>query len=262
MKSLKNLSNNDLNIQLNERLYQSEINRKNPTAILFLIDQSQSMSFAKTKYKDEYLTYAQILAKMINNLFDELIGRCTKQEGIRDYFNVSILGYGGASADTANVLWEGNLKGKTWVSISELKENAMYRKEKVTKNIRGKIKEEEIDVPYWFNAVANYQTPMGDAFDKGYNIIKEWIKDNHENSYPPVVINITDGLQSDCTDEEIIAKSKKLQTLNTKDGYTLVLNCHISENNRHIVFPYSENEIPADKYAQMLYEMSSVMPDN
>ncbi|NOX48741.1 MAG: VWA domain-containing protein [Chlorobi bacterium] len=261
MKSLKHLQQANWNIPLNKVLYDAEINRKNPSAILFMIDQSASMGFEKQFYKGEDKTFAQIVADMVNEMLNELIGRCTKSEGVRDYFEICVLGYGGTDNKTAIILWEGSLKGKKWVSISGLKKNAKYEKRTYVKNIRGKTKITEMDVPYWFKAVAKYGTPMGAAFDKAHELLNNWIKDKkHENSYPPVVINITDGAQTDCNDSDLVEAAQRNQVLNTKDGHVLVLNCHIATNSNSVIFPISENELSGDKYSKMLFQMSSVMP--
>ena len=263
MKSLKHLQPANWNIPLNKVMYDAEINRKSPSAILIMIDQSGSMGFEKQIYKGENKTFAQIVADMVNEMLNELIGRCTKSEGVRDYFDICVLGYGGDNDKTANILWKGNLKGKEWVSISDLKKNASYEKRIVIKSIRGKTKTTEMDVPYWFNAVARYSTPMGAAFDKAHQLLSNWIKaGKHEGSYPPVVINITDGAQTDYNDTRLIEAAQKIQVLNTKDGNVLVLNCHIAKNSKSVIFPLSENELPQDMYAGRLYEMSSVMPQS
>lgn len=260
MKSLKNLQPANWNIPLNKRLYEAEINRKNPTAILIMIDQSASMDWNTQTYRGEEKTYSQIVADMVNELLNELIGRCTKSEGVRDYFHTCVLEYGGIDDSNAYSLWDGNLKGKDWVSISELKQNARYEKKTVIKTIRGKSKVSEIEMPYWFKPVANYGTPMGAAFTKAYELLKNWILNGHTASYPPVVINITDGQQTDCIDKELVEITKKIQALNTEDGQILVLNCHISTENKSVIFPLSKDELADNFYAELLYEMSSVMP--
>jgi uncharacterized protein YegL len=260
MRSLKNLQPKNWNIPLNKKQYDAEINRKNPSAIMIMIDQSGSMGFAKQKYKGEMQSYAEIVSDMINGLLNELIGRCTKSEGVRDYFNVCVLGYGGQSGTKANILWEGNLLGKDWVSISELKANASYEEKTIIRTIRGVNKPATIEVPYWFKPLAKHQTPMGSAFDKAHKLLGNWIQ-KHEDSYPPVLINITDGVQTDCDDDTLVESAQKVQALNTKDGHALVLNCHISdEDERQVIFPLSDSELPDNEYSQRLYEMSSVMP--
>ncbi len=259
MKSLKNIKSDELDVDLNDKTYDAQINRTNPTSIIMLIDQSTSMKWNTIEYKGEEKNYSEIVADMVNQTLNELIGRCTKSEGVRNYFDICVLGYGGKSAHTANILWEGSLEGKSWVSISELKENANYQNKTITRVIRGKEKTSEIKVPYWFKAVANYKTPMGDAFSQAYQLLKDWINE-HQASYPPVLINITDGMQSDMTDIEMISISNKIQQLNTKDGNVLVLNCHVSNSVGEVIFPVSLKELPSNEYSETLFKMSSVMP--
>jgi len=261
MKSLKDIPASNNKSASNKQEYNAEINRTNPTAIIIMIDQSTSMSFEDIDYKGEILNYSEIVANMVNQMLNELIGRCTKSEGVRNYFDICVIGYGGKSAIEANILWEDGLEDKDWVSISELKENAKYKKKTVTKLIRGKEKTSEIDVPYWFEAVANYKTPMGDAFRKSYALLNDWIEE-HQESYPPVVINITDGMQSDMEAPELKEEAEKIKALRTNDGNVLLLNCHISNSDQSIIFPLSYENDLGDEYSELLYEMSSVMPES
>ena len=73
--------------------YTAEISRTNPSCFVFLIDQSRSMNDPwgageGTKKK------AEGVADAINRLLQNLVIRCSKEEGIRDYYHVSVIGYG------------------------------------------------------------------------------------------------------------------------------------------------------------------------
>lgn len=262
MRSLKHLQPANWHIELNETLYNAQITRTKPSALIFMIDQSASMGYGTQSHKGEMKTAAQIVADMINDMLNEIISRCTKAEGVRDYFDVCVLGYGGTNNTDADILWEGNLKDKEWVSLSELKANAMYENREVVKKIRGVEKKTCLDLPYWFKPMAKYGTPMGAAFEKAHSLLCGWIKkDGHEDSYPPVVINITDGGQTDCQANILINGAQKVQALNTRDGHVLVLNCHISNTSDSILFPLKKEELPGDSYSLSLFEMSSVMPN-
>ena len=249
-----------LNIDLNKFTYCSEINRKRPTAFIIMIDQSTSMRFEKIAYKGSLQTYAYIVADMVNSFLNELIYRCTKSEGVRDYFDICVIGYGGKSAVESNILWEGNLAGKDWVKISELKENAQFEKRTVENSIRGKIKTQDVVIPYWFKPVANYKTPMGHAFEKAHELINSWTVKN-KDSYPPVVINITDGFQTDYSNTEILEVAQKIQALNTHDGNVLVLNSHIAKSGTSQFFPYDVDLLGQNKNSELLFKMSSIMPE-
>ena len=71
--------------------YTKEINRKNPTCFLFVIDQSGSMDerMGDGSIKSEFV------ADVLNQTIAETIVRCTKADGVRDYFDIGVIGYGG-----------------------------------------------------------------------------------------------------------------------------------------------------------------------
>jgi hypothetical protein len=62
--------------------YSAEISRDNPTAILFLIDQSASMDEKMTTGK----TKADFVADVLNKTIYTLAINCTKSDGVRHYF--------------------------------------------------------------------------------------------------------------------------------------------------------------------------------
>src|SRR4029077_4116870 len=76
--------------------YTAELSRTNPTALIFLIDQSSSMAepFGAQPEKPK----AEGVADSINRLLQNLVLKCAKGDGIRDYFHVGVIGYGGRVA--------------------------------------------------------------------------------------------------------------------------------------------------------------------
>src|SRR5579859_4277786 len=73
--------------------YQADISRSNPGCFLFLLDQSGSMSDPFSGGGGH--SKADELATIINRLLASLVIRCSKAEGVRDYFDVGVIGYGG-----------------------------------------------------------------------------------------------------------------------------------------------------------------------
>ena len=71
--------------------YSAEIIRNNPSCFLFVIDQSGSMS-------DNYVSVgkpkSEALADVINRMLQQLVIKCAKSEGVRDYYHVGVIGYG------------------------------------------------------------------------------------------------------------------------------------------------------------------------
>src|SRR5580698_6605260 len=141
--------------------YVAEISRSNPSCFLFLIDQSGSMrepfgASASTKNK------ANGLADAINRLLQNLVIKCAKSEGIRDYYYVGVIGYGGSAVAPA---FSGALSGKELVSISEIG-NSPARVEQRVKKVEdgmGGLVEQSVKFPIWFDAVADGGTPMCEA---------------------------------------------------------------------------------------------------
>src|SRR5580692_5659832 len=72
--------------------FTAEISRTNPTCLLFLIDQSSSMDgpFAGQVGKKK----SEGVADAINRLLQNLVLKCAKSDGVRDYFHIGVLGYG------------------------------------------------------------------------------------------------------------------------------------------------------------------------
>ena len=99
---------------------------------------------------------------------------------------------------------------------------------------------------------------MVQAIQLAISWVKSWVE-NHSESFPPIVINITDG---ESTDGDPLTSLATLQGLSTSDGNVLVWNCHLSESKVHPVsFPYAEHQLPEDRYAKMMFSMSSELPE-
>ena len=74
--------------------YQAEISRASPTAIVMVIDQSTSMSHRLKSGQSK----ANFLADVLNKTLYTLITNCSKADGVRDYFHVGVVAYGGDDA--------------------------------------------------------------------------------------------------------------------------------------------------------------------
>jgi hypothetical protein len=92
--------------------YVAEISRTNPSCFIFLVDQSASM--VDPIGGEVKMSKADVVADALNRLLTELAIRCAKEEGVRDYFHVAVLGYGGRSAQSA---FGGALQGRGLVPM-------------------------------------------------------------------------------------------------------------------------------------------------
>lgn len=257
--------------------YDAAISRSSPSCFLFLIDQSGSMNEvmnptnvrpAETPFQSDGTSYthvadgptkAQLVADAINRLLQNLSIKCAKSEGVRDYFSVGVIGYGGDNtAGRVTPAFSGILGGRELVPISEIANNPSRVEERMKKvsDGAGGLVEQKIKFPIWFDALGNGGTPMCGALRRARSILEPWVIE-HPESFPPVVINITDGESSD---GDPIADASALRALATNDGPVLFFNAHIStKSTSPIEFPSHENDLP-DSYAQVLFRMSSLLP--
>jgi hypothetical protein len=234
--------------------YTAEISRTNPSCFLFLIDQSGSMDdpfgVGETPRKK-----ADGVADAINRLLQNLVIKCAKSEGVRDYYYVGVLGYG---ANTG-VAFSGALAGKELVPVSELADNPA-RIEERTKKVddgAGGLVDQTVKFPVWFDALGHGGTPMCEALSRTKAILAAWLQD-HPSCFPPIVINITDG---ESTDGDPTAAAEALKGLSNDDGNVLLFNVHISSQPAgSIEFP-DDATVLADKHAELLFRLSSVLPD-
>ena len=193
--------------------YTAEISRTNPSCFLFLIDQSGSMqdvmdptdiqAMDKPSVVDGRTythtasgkTKAQGVADAINRLLQNLVIKCAKSEGVRDYYEVGVIGYGGdKTASRVGPAFVGSLAGRELVTIGEIANNPARIDERSKKvdDGTGGIIEQKVKFPIWFDPVSQGGTPMAPAMAKARAILADWVA-QHPASFPPLVINITDG---------------------------------------------------------------------
>ena len=122
----------------------------------------------------------------------------------------------------------------------------------------------ELPVPDWIAAEAAGQTPMYQALDHAYEIAEAWCRNPaHAESFPPTVFNITDGEATDCDEEELRTICERIRSLRTCDGHVLLINIHIApdESQHAVFFPTEEEAAYSNRYAGVLYDCSSPMPE-
>ncbi len=232
--------------------YQAEISRANPSCFLFLIDQSGSMEdpFAGS---DSKRRKADLLADAINRLLQNLVIKCAKEDGIRDYFSVGVIGYG----NKVGPALAGQLAGREIAPISDIG-NMPARIEERKKKVEdgaGGIIEQTIRFPIWFDPVCHGATPMCQALTMAHDVLSRWLA-QHPDSFPPIVINITDG---EATDGDPSSAADALRKLATSDGNVLLFNVQLSAKEAApIEFPSQPDQLP-DQHARLMFELSSIL---
>jgi hypothetical protein len=229
--------------------YRAEISRRNPACLLFLVDQSGSMDEPIAGGAGE--KKKNVVADAINRLIYNLVLRCGKEGGVLPYFDIGVWSYA-MSVQPAF--------GSDLVSISQINERARrmeMRKRRVPDGAGG-VYEEEMPFPIWFDAAANGMTPMHAAFSTLVAPLQGWLA-QHQASFPPIIINLTDGAYTDSSPAPV---ARQLMQLSTADGNVLVFNCHISNQaGASVQFPGDRQAGALTGLARELYEISSPMPE-
>ncbi len=238
--------------------YTARITRAEPTAILFLLDQSGSMKgkFGVEKGKRK----CDGVVDAINHVIRALVLQSSRADGIRDFFHIGVTGY----ADDVLPAFGGALKGLDLVPISVVGDNPLkleerVRMERIDDGAGGLIQQSvKNKFPVWVEPKAEGRTVMCHALDYAHQLLTGWIA-YHPKCFPPIVINISDG---EPTDGNPTKSADKLKSLATADGNVLLFNFHISSNLRgEILFP-AKKEILPDRHARRLFNMSSPLTEH
>ncbi|WP_424640718.1 vWA domain-containing protein [Embleya sp. AB8] len=198
---------------------------------------------------------ADVVSDAINRLLTELSVKCAKEEGVRDYFHVGLIGYGHTQVGSA---FGGPLAGRDLVPLGEVA-NGPARIESRTEKIpdgAGGLVENTVRFPVWLDPVANGGTPMTRALEHAERLVGRWVAE-HPGGFPPIVLNLTDGAS---TDGDPTSAAGSLASHFTADGAALLFNLHVSgTDGRPVTFPDGDEGLP-DDYAKLLFGMSSVLP--
>lgn len=239
--------------------YTAEISRAHPGCLIFLIDQSSSMDDPIGRAPDGDradgdVRKADVVADALNRLLFELSVRCAKEEGVRDYFHIAVLGYG----STVRSALSGPLAGRELVPLSEIVAHPARFEPRVKKvpDGAGGLVARTTESPVWVEPIASGGTPMCQALGSAATLVRGWV-DAHPDGFPPIVLNLTDG---ESTDGNPAEPATRLRFHVTGDGEALLFNLHISGNRADpITFPGPNDPLP-DQYARLLFTMSSELP--
>lgn len=238
-------------------MYNQSITRNHRTAFVLALDRSGSMC-TQIETPEGVRTKAEVVCEICNSLLFELIERARRSDGVRDYYDVAVIGYSGAGIEP--------LIGENWfTSIKELAAIAPRITQRWVKRIApdGCETLHQLTRPEWILPNAAGETPMYALFCQIHALVKEWCADPRNlESFPPIVFHITDGEASDCRPDALREICRAIREEGTADGRVLLINCHLSSNTLHpsILFPTSIDELHENRYARLLYDCSSELP--
>jgi hypothetical protein len=224
--------------------YRARVDQNNPTAFIFLVDQSASMAEIWENEKQKMV----LVADFLNELILSLVLASTKVGKIVPYFDIAVLGYGGGPIGSVRSLLPKTTFDTPFRKISEIAASS-----KLSNRF---IDGEEVEVETWIEPLAEGNTPMCAALRHAKLITSDWVRKNPK-SFPPIVFNITDGESTDGPIREIAAD---LCDLSTIDGNVMLWTAHITNQEAgSFQFPVLLKD-ESDSAAVQMFESSSLIP--
>jgi Mg-chelatase subunit ChlD len=231
--------------------YGARMDSQRPGCFILLVDQSGSMN---KRFAGTTIPKRQSVADAVNILLYQAVLRATAENGVRHRYDIGVLGYG---------IGEEGVQSAFGTDLAPIDEIATMPKPPQARVVyqpdgRGGVVEREIELPIWLEPAAKGKTLMYEAFQRALEAAREWTS-QHKDSFPPIIINITDG---GFTKNDPTPLVFEIQELTTEAGNALVFNCHISEEQREVVmYPGPSRAENFEKRMRQLYEMSSVLPE-
>ena len=242
-------------------MYKRSITRISRSAVIIAIDGSISMQ-EWTMFHNTRMRKMEAAALIANFAIDELVIRSTRSGIMRDYYDIAVLQYYDEYIEPIIGSENGGM-----VHISSLYDSVpqpvCYNLCQEAEN--GTLTTMPMTLNEWVKPKAYGIAPMYEALVHIKDLVTKWCEDNaNRASFPPLVINITDGCCSDAEADDILDIANSIKSIGTKDGSTLILNVYLAneaDDTTNILFPALCDNFSHDHDCQMLYEMSSTLPD-
>lgn len=244
--------------------YRMKVGEQHPGFLGFVPDGSGSMAAPWAGHQGSgESAKAAALANIVNTAISDLGSNCvTNEGGVKNRCAVALIGYEGGRAYP---LWGGTLAGKTTVAIPDIVANPLGTAtvtEERADPVEGTV-EVQRDRDYWMTPQVGGGTPMGQGLKAAREAVEAWLNEpGHEDSFPPVVMHITDGMPDAGERQMALDEAEAIKALSTTDGNVLLVTVHIPDGyGQTIIFPADPSELPAgDDSAKLLYDMASTLP--
>lgn len=239
--------------------YASLASRQHKGLLVLLLDQSYSMD---DPFAGSANTMADGIAMAINSLLRDEVLVATNHDGVKDRLDLAVIGYGSDDEGSPIVVpaFIGPLAGREIVSLREISCNPARIDGPSGLTARGEAEIHDMNqmIPVWIDSKTRGNGPICWALVKACELLDAWIP-QHPKSFPPVVVNITDGIPGgDDTDAAPYAESVRQRS--TEDGEVLFFNCCLAAcPDTPLLFPDDAEEMP-DAFARYFFEMSSILP--
>lgn len=242
-------------------MYRQGITHIHRSAVIIAIDGSLSMQ-DYTHLHGTQMRKMDAATLIANFAIDELVVRATRANQVRDYYDIAVIYYSGDGVETVI----GNENGD-FIEIKPLVEQmpqpTIYHI--IQQDSNNEQRTTPLTLHEWVRPKACGSTPMYEALAQIKSMLRDWCDNPHnKDSFPPLVINISDGGCNDADDSEILNLSEEIRELHTTDGNCIFVNIHLAtddaKQNHSLIFPTFEELIADDQEGLTLYKMSSTLP--
>lgn len=226
---------------------EARISEVHPTAIVFVIDQSRSMSRSTEINNVEYDYISEVAAQTVNSLIGHFLKMCISVQGeVNHLYDIAVIGYGN---DVRNG-WNGELADSDMHSPVELLSHTQTQGERFR----------------WVDPKDDDNKSRSDlALKHVFEMLASWVaRKENRYSYPPTVIHISDGDISRQYQNEFLRNSEKLKRLSTENGNLVLWNIGFSPYRSKEYVLLSGEDLPILFHhgtdSTLLYEASSYLP--
>lgn len=223
----------------------TRVSEVHPTAIVFVIDQSYSMSRGTVVGDERYDYISELAAQTVNHQIENFLRRCVQEDGVVSHlYDIAVIGYG----EKVTVGWNDSLSDQVFHSPVELLSHAEKRTGRYTW-----VAPKDDDI--------NGRCDL--AFRRVFELLEQWTKD-YSYSYPPTVIHISDGNVQRDYQKDFLIYSEKLKRLQTVVGNVIVWNLsYFASPFSELVFLSGEEmqALTAFPSSLVMYEASSYLPE-
>ena len=225
--------------------YTAMVSQLRPTAVIFIVDHSDSMSRSTEIAGQKFDYMSEAVALIVNRQIEDLLSICYEDGEIKDLIHIAVIGYG----STSYCAWDGELAGRGFVTPTELLE---YKQRHAA------------DGRPWIQPRDDGDgSNCGSAFALAYTMLEEWMSSRKSQYfYPPTVVHITDG---DITSDQLLPflqQAEKIKNLSSGDGKVMVWNVNIAPNKMsELILPSGVQLGALSHYGLGLYEASSILPE-
>ena len=224
--------------------YLNKVSALHPTALVFIIDHSSSMSRSTDINGHRYDYMSDAVAEAVNGQIAKLLDKSRDDDGtIQNKYDIAVIGYG----ENAYSAWSGNLKGRGFVKMSEFEA----------------AQGTDTQFPWVEPREDGNSSHSEKALKAAYELLSEWMAaQTSPYYYPPIVVHITDGDVSNDCKKDFIRYAEKIKRMKTADGNVILWNLNIT--------PFRQSEFVLPNGAEIsvlfntgleLYEASSILPD-